>query len=251
MAEEGKKRDVKPPMKHPKAELGRAAARSVAGAVPIAGTLIGEISDKILPDPEAEDRSRWEGEITSEVNSLSGRVDDLDDDPFRKAVTISGGAAVAAKFLAESCPDGMTQDYHTLEEMLEIDPELSKNELLEGLGDLESYGLIETAEFIGAPAEYRLTQAGYEALDPPIMGWSPEQDARKLAGLIACKRAEFSAMELEQETGWSKRRLNPALRIIADFVSLRSNEIQPHYVSPWFHPTNAEFARLRRFANDE
>jgi hypothetical protein len=86
--------------------------------------------------------------------------------------------------------------------------------------------------------------------DEPIMGWSTDKDARILAGLVVQKRQNIKTAELEDELGWPRRRLNPALRRVVDFVAPGrvSQSIQPDYVTRYFSPDNAELALLRRYA---
>lgn len=242
---------IQPPKRHPAANAGRAIARAVGGAVPVAGSFIAEAADALLPDPEATDRKRWEGEVTDGVNTLRGDVDDIDRRTGKQTVTLSEGASAAAKYLVEHCPDGLARHDVTFAEIKNACPDLSRDALLDGLGDLENFGLVETESFIGAPDEYRLTQTGYEVLDPPIMGWSPMDDARQLAALVVGRRDDVRTSELEVALGWPRRRFNPALRIVAGFIRTIEDRIQPHYVTTGLYPTNAEFAQLRRFAAGE
>lgn len=223
------------------------------GSVPLAGAVLTEIVDASVPDHEARDRERWEGDVTDGVNHLHGRVDDIDQRRGRRLVSLSGAPALAAKYIVERCPDGLASYEVTLADLQAAYPGLSKGELLDGLGDLESHGLIESISFIGSPSEYRLTHYGYEVLDEPIMGWNTEDDARALAALVVQKRENIRSADLEAELGWPRRRFNPALRMVVNFIhpGRVSQTIQPDYVTRYFSPTNAEPAQLRRFASGE
>ena len=44
-------RKINPPEVHRKADIGRAAARAVAGAIPVVGSVAAELTNEILPDP--------------------------------------------------------------------------------------------------------------------------------------------------------------------------------------------------------
>jgi len=247
--------DAKPgpierPQKFPKNKAARHIAKVAAGSVPYAGAVLTEIAEACVPDHEARDRTRWEGDVTEGVNSLHGRVDDIDERTGERRMTLTGATALAAKYLVERCPDGLMQDEITLADLQAAYPDSSKDEFLDGLGDLESFGLIESISFIGSPSEYRLTQYGYEVLDEPIMGWDTTTDARAIAALVVQQRDGVRSADLEASLGWPRRRFNPALRMVVDFVDPGrvGQSLQPDYVTRHFSPNNAELAQLRRFA---
>lgn len=238
---------IEPPKKAPKNQLMRATARAAVGSVPLAGPALAEAADILLPDEEARDRHRWEGEITDGVNDLFSRVDGRRGD---RHVTISGAAAELAAYFVKRCPDGLARDDISRDELMAAFPSLTRDQLLDGLGILEMYGLIESMEFPNDEAIYTLTESAYEALDPPFMGWSPREDARQIAALAGEKRDYVMTSELEEMLGWPRRRFNPAHRIVVGMIDPRhvSDELQPHYVTLQFNPDNAESARLRHFA---
>jgi len=242
---------IQPPKKHRAADAGRAAAKGGLGMVPIVGSPLAEAAGMLLPDPTAKDRARWEGDVTGSVNRLHGRVDDIDQRTGKKTVSLEGGAAVAAKHMVESCPDGLAQHWVGVEDIYQAYPDVPRDEIVGGLGDLESYGLVSTVSFIGAPDRYKMTQYGYEVLDGPVMGWNTTQDARQIAALaLQGNRDGVRVAELDAALGWPRRRFNPALRMVVDFFDSGrvSQSIQPDYVTRWFSPNNAERAELRRFA---
>jgi hypothetical protein len=218
--------------------------------VPYAGAALAELADAALPDPEHEDRKRWEGEVTDGVNTLHGKVGEISQQLAPHTVTISGAAAAIAKHMVQNCPDGLMQEWTSIDALQIACSDYSRRELLDGLGDLESYGLIESISFIGKAPDYKLTQDAYEQLDLPIMNWDTMKDARLLARLTLESTDGVSAVDLEKKTGWPRRRLNPALRIVVGFVGHGrvSQTIQPDYVTRHFSPNNAERARLRQFA---
>jgi hypothetical protein len=248
--DETKSGPIEQPRRYPKTRAARAVARAALGAVPTAGAALAEAADAFLPNPEATDRFRWEGEITDGVNNLSGRVDDIDQRTEGQLVTFTGGAAVAARYMIEHCPDGLARDDVTLDDIQQAYPDVSRDELLTGLGDLESFGLIDSISGIGMEDFYNLSPYGYEVLDHPIMGWETMNDAREIAALAAQKPDYVLASELEASLGWPRRRLNPALRIVVGLINPGhvSEELQPYYVTSQFDPSNAELALLRRFA---
>ncbi|MBO9712678.1 hypothetical protein [Sphingomonas sp.] len=244
---------IQPPKVNRAADLGRAAAKGVLGAVPVAGSLLAEAAGEVLPDPTEADRRRWEGDVTDGVNNLHGRVEKIAQQTGARTVSLTGGSAVAAKYMVEHCPDGLAHTWVSIDEIAAAYPDVERQEIKDGLGDLESYGLVSTISFIGSPDRYKLTQYGYEVLDPPIMGWSPKEDARQVAALAVKQQDGVRSADLEAALGWPRRRFNPALRIVVDFVEPGrvSQSLQPDYVTRWFSPNNMERAQLRRFAAGE
>ena len=250
MSDANDKKPIEPPKKFPKHEAGKRVLKGAAGTIPVAGGAISEGIDALFPDPASADHDRWSQEITSDVNSLNEKVEDIDQRSGENTVTLEGAAALAAKYMIEKCPDGLRREDHTLDELIEACPEFSKNELLDGLGELELYGLVTTRSFIGSPDEYRLTDSSYEVLDEHIMEWSTSEDARHIARLSLEYRDGVKVRELHDATGWTHRRFNPAQRMVVDFIAPGrvSQAIQPEYVTRWFSPNNVERASLRLFA---
>lgn len=239
---------ISPPQPHRAADLGRAAGRAVAGVIPLVGSAASELVN-LLPDPSAERRHLWERAVSNGVNDLTDRVGDLDERTGRRPLTLTGASAAAAMHMIKSCPDGLAQEWTSLDDLAQAFPDLARDALLDGLGDLEMHGLIETINFIGSPSRYKLDTSAYAALDPPIMGWSPTEDAKGLAKEVLAMCDTVSVAALDEKMGWPRRRLNPALRIVVDFIGSGrvSQTIQPDYVTRHFAPNNAERAALRAF----
>jgi hypothetical protein len=225
-------------------------AKAATGSVPLAGAVLTEIADAKVPDHEARDRERWEGDVTDGFNDLHGRVDDLDERIGEHRITLTGATAAAAKYIIEHCPDGLARNHVSVQELQQACPDFTRDNLLDAMGDLESYGLVDSISFIGTDDIYHLTQSGYEVLDEPIMGWETLADARKIAGIAARMRDGVMISDIESELGWPRRRLNPALKIVVGFIhpGRVSAELQPYYLTNYFSPSNAELAHLRRFA---
>ena len=250
MTDETKAPKIVPPEPHRRADLGRATARAIAGAIPVAGSAATELVN-MLPDPTADRRKQWERDVSDGVNDLSGRVSKIDERTGARQVTITGGAAAAATHMVKSCPDGLAQQWSSIEDLMQAYPDLSRDELLDGLGDLENYGLVKSIDFIGSPPRYQLEEGAYVAFDPAVMGWDPKEDARTLAREALATRDTVNVATLDEKLGWPRRRLNPALRIVVGFVGEGrvSHTIQPDYVTRHFAPNNAERAALRAFSS--
>ena len=80
------------------------------------------------------------------------------------------------------------------------------------------------------------------------MGWSTQTDAIQIARLIT-DLWTGDASKLHAETGWSKRRFNPAFKLlISIFPPGRiSMELQPNYPSASIVLRSEDKVTLRRF----
>lgn len=123
-------------------------------------------------------------------------------------------------------------------------PSHSKEEIQDVSYDLESHGLLEVLEAINA-WEIRLRPEAYKQVDHEIMGCDPREDAANLAKLMIEKNEGDSAT-LQNQLGWSKRRFNPAQRIIVDDGCV-SDHLQADYVVSWVDLTPESRAALGRF----
>ncbi len=242
--------DIVPPRKNLKADIARAAAKGTLGIIPVAGSFLVEAADVAMPDPSDEERRRWEGLVSNRVNALRGNVNDLRERVGGQTVTLTGGARACAVHLVEGCPDGLGGQYVGAHEIASANPEIGMGDVLEGLGELEAYGLVEPLDVIGGGGSYCLTQEGYEALDLPIMGWNTAGDARDIAAWSLRQGAVVEVRAMSDELGWPNRRLNPALSVVLREIHTEniSREVQPDYVTACFHLDNADRARLRRLA---
>jgi hypothetical protein len=241
---------IQPPQPHRIADLARAAAKGALGTVPLAGSLLAEAADLGLPNPAEQDRRRWEGDITDGVNSLHERMDGVDRHLGEPNVRLSAGAAIAATYLIEQCPDGLGHQYIGANAIVEANPGSEPQDILDGLGELESYGLLEPMDGVGCEGIYCLNLAGYVALDLPLMGWDTNADARAIAAWALTQGSEAEVGDLEAAMDWPTRRLNPALGLVLRCVEDEniSREMQPAYVTSYFYMSSADRARLRRFS---
>lgn len=243
---------LKPPANNKAAAIGRSAVKGALGAIPVAGSIAAEAAEHLLPDPNATDRARWEGQVTDKVNTLDDRVGGLEQDSTSsRTVTLTGATASVAKFMVEGCPDGLNRPYVNVDEVLQSLPEFTKREIRDAFGDLEYHGLVQSLPAIGRDDIYRLTEEAYAVLDKPVLGYDTLGDARELTAMILASDTDsISVPDLETKTGWPRRRFNPALRLIVERIhpGRVSQSIQPDYVTRWFSMSNAERADLRRFA---
>ncbi len=242
------KQPIIPPKTYPVDKAVRAAIRAGVDVLPFGGNAISEAIEYIRPNPEAQDRARWEGEVTQEVNTLSDRVDEINNCVDPSTQMLSQPAAHIAKFMIEHCPDGLRRDWLKVSDISAVLPNLEESDIREGFGDLENCGMIEAFLTTG-PTKYKLTQMAYQQLDPQIMGWCPMIDARHLAELTLREADGAYADELRKATGWLPRRFNPAWNIVLSYIVnghvRRFSNFGDFGVS--CHPSDADRSGLRRF----
>ena len=127
-------------------------------------------------------------------------------------------------------------------------PEADPQDVEDATADLEVLGLIERERLVGKHWLTRLRPAFYLQLDRQIMGWDTRADAVTIARLLLERDVSGAAPDLHRQTGWDKRRFNPAFRVVLDnFPESRiSQHLQPDYPSAYVHILPEDRAVLRR-----
>ncbi|WP_431269787.1 hypothetical protein [Dankookia sp. P2] len=167
--------------------------------------------------------------------------------------TISGTAAALAEWMARTSSDGLHEPYADLDEVAAaLGPDHSLSDIENAAEELSSYGLLDFSRYIGGGAVkpgWRL----FAVVDPHEKGWILEQDARTLASIVLDVQDSFSASELEQRSGFERRRFNPAFSRLLTLFDPESviNEIQPNYPATCAYLSGGTRARLRRFVKGE
>ncbi len=240
---------IDPPKEYRRNEIARAVAKAAVGGVPIVGPVLTEAADVLLPDHGERDRRRWEGEVSREVNGLTDRVAELGR---VNEVILQGSAAEIASFLIKRCPDGMAIDDVEIDDMQASLPDLSEDEILDGLAELQSYGLVQCYNDLNSEGPYTLTEDSYAALDQSIMGWDTIADAQQIAAALVAETSVdgVATAELEAKFDWDRRRFNPALREMTRHVdpSCLDNTMQPYWVTAGIYLSRPDRMRLKRFA---
>jgi hypothetical protein len=237
-------RAIKPPQKSPVGTAARNIMEAAAEAIPFAGiaTAAGRAA---FPPAEEKDRDRWAGEVTGRVNEH--------DKVVRSEVTIKGTTAALALWLSRTSTDGL-HDPHPVTK--DIPPLLGEGHSLadveEAAEELAGYGLVTLSRHIGG-SRMRPTWQLFAKVDPHAKGWNPEEDARTLARFVLEKGDGLRAPDLEQQSGFERRRFNPALSFLLTFFdpNLVSREVQPDYPTYHAHLSPGARLRLRRFINGE
>lgn len=237
-------RAIKPPQKSPVGTAARNITEAVAEAIPFAAvaTAVGRAA---FPPAEEKDRDRWAGEVTGRINEH--------DKVLRPTITISGTTLALAEWMASTSTDGWRKPNVDLEEAATaLGPEHTLSAIEEAAEELEGFGLVELSRHMrGAILQPRWTL--FAALDPHVKGWDVEEDARALAVVALQIGDGLSAHDMEQHSGFERRRFNPALsKLLTMFdPGLVSQELQPDYPASYAHLSGGARARLQRFINGE
>lgn len=233
-------RAIKPPQKSPVATTARNMIEAAAEAIPFAGvaTAAGRAA---FPPAEEKDRDRWAGEITGRVNEH--------DRALRSEVTIKGTTAALALWLCRTSTDGLHEpNMFTRDIAAALGAEHPLAAVEEAAEELRELGLVE----VGVLSRVRPTWRLFAKVDPHAKGWNPEEDARTLAKLVL-EKGNVRAPDLEQQSGFERRRFNPALSFLLTFFDPNyiSKEVQPHYPTIHAHLSPGARLRLRRFIAGE
>lgn len=233
-------RAIKPPQKSPVGTASRSIVEAIVEEVP-GGSIATAIGRTAFPPAEEKDRDRWAGEVTGRVNEH--------DRALRNQVTITGTTAALAAWMANTSSDGLHEPHVDLEEVAAaLGAEHTASAIEEAAEELEGFGLLSLSAHIGG-AIIKPTRRLFEELDPHVKGWNVEADARALAVLALDMGESFAAADLEQRSGFERRRFNPALsKLLTMFdPNLVSGEIQPDYPAAYAYLSGGTRARLRRF----
>lgn len=248
---DGNTSPITPPENFPKVDAARAVSKGIAGAIPVVGSVIAEAIEHFAPDPSANDRARWELQVTTRLNKLaafSGRLQ-IATDSFAwnlaifanyKDAEANGEVAIDDADISANFPDISTADLEdALSDLLDADwisywPDPNSRT---GIGGFHTKALL------------------FAHTDPFIRQTSPIDDARRIANFILDQSGEdaVSAMMIEESIGWDSRRLYPALAFLsAEVLPSDAFETQyhPKYPFIWLYLNGNSRRALRQFVEE-
>lgn len=224
----------------------RRLAIAIVGAVPGIGSFIAEAADEIIPDPETEDRKRWENEITAAVNWLQNFVG------FSSIPSTAGAWQIA--YVAWDLDIAAKGEVSVTEaDVLQRLPNLSVSELDEGIAELEY------ADWISSwpDANSRTGCGGFHAksllfafVDPIKGTYSPTDDAKAIAEYALTREDAVSSTEIDDHFRWKPRRLYPALWFLSQHIVPYAcdNYYLENYPFAWLTLTGESRRQLRVFS---
>lgn len=122
-------------------------------------------------------------------------------------------------YMANQCSDGLPG--HFGDELMESFPAEDRKSLGLALAELEAEGLVTLSHVLGPHLpRVRTTVELFIACDAAITGHDPVEDSVVLAGLlIDDPELGGNARDLEQASGWERRRFNPAFALVIPNVA--------------------------------
>lgn len=232
------------PAQHQARDLTRTIAESLAEIVPGGGIVTGLLRE-VVPSKTDRSRENWESAITERSNEHGERLN-RHEGLLAPTETIEGLPARILTRLAQECPDGLSMQDYDLDALSALFPDEDRQPIKDAVSDLKALGLLKSWDFIGG-WRIALAEDTYEQVDPQVMGWDTKADAVEIARLMLAGNTGH-APELHEKTGWSKRRFNPAFRLLLPlFPEGRIRRvIQPDYPSLGVVLADDDRAQLRR-----
>ena len=154
-------------------------------------------------------------------------------------------------WMAQQCDDGLPG--HFGDELLGAFPDENRTTLGPALAELAAEGLVELTPLIGPKLpRVRTTVALFLACDAAITGHNPLEDSVVLARLLLeTPKLGGNARDLEQASGWERRRFNPAFALLVPCVAdgrVRKS-IQSDYPTMGVLIADEDIVELRRYVH--
>jgi hypothetical protein len=164
---------------------------------------------------------------------------------------LSDLAQRVGRWMAQRCDDGLPG--HFGDELLEAFPDDSGDTIRPALAELAAEGLVELTPVIGPTLpRVRTTVELFLACDAAITGQNPIDDSVILARmLLEDPRLGSNARDLEQASGWERRRFNPAFALIVPCIGegrVRTPD-QPDYPVMGILVADEDVVALRRYVH--
>lgn len=228
----------------------RVIIEALAQAIP--GTsILAHMFSYARPTDLEKDIEAWRQKITIAVNDHEARILSLEAWLVPK-LKISADAVALAVWLTQSSEDGLKTSI-SFSQIQEAFPEVPKKLLEEHCSELKYLGLLTVSSAIGHPithirCEYEL----YWTFDAAVMGTNPIADAVHLAQLMLENDKFGSVSELHKETGWEKRRLNPAVALLMPHIAegRTRQTIQSDYPTLGFSLASEDKFHLKKFISE-
>lgn len=158
-------------------------------------------------------------------------------------------AQTLGRHLAERCDDGLPG--HFGDELLDAFPGEDRKSLGLALAELQAEGLVELSPLIGPKLpRVRTTVDLFVACDAGITGHDPVEDSVVLARMLIDKPdLGGNARNLEQASGWDRRRFNPAFALLIPCIDDRRvrKSIQNDYPTMGILVADEDVIQLRRY----
>lgn len=163
-------------------------------------------------------------------------------------LNISPLAVRIGKFVSRSAEDGMSDMVSDTALLAEF-PDNNASDLREAIAELEMDGYIAAIERGRELPYIRPTLDLFASFDPGVVGSDPVKDAVALSKLILASKDSVNSEALQEQSGMTLRRFNPALGFIIAQIDDRhvSKESNNTYPSRYLLIDAADRVSLRRF----
>jgi hypothetical protein len=238
------------PLVQPKENKGRAVLRALVesgvGMVPVVGPLT-RLFQTTHPSKFQTEVEQWQGDITASVNDHEGRLAALEA-AYEPHLLLSNLAIDVALWIVEE--DEPSPGYPVdMDRVRAAFPSAEPDLVDEAIHELADAGLVTITPVISAGgARVKANWPLFWLFQPLATGVSPMKDAADLAQW--CLSEEYlSSQEVEQRYGWTVRRVNAAMELIATFSpeGLVSRPAHPVFTIWGIHIDASMRRRLRRF----
>lgn len=245
-----KRKPIDPPHRDQRKNTARAVVEAIAQATPVSAGLA-RLYQTTHPSDAERNRGQWENSITERSNEHDERLDVHERAISPHTETIDGTAARLLEVLGRDCADGMRSKRYALDDLCELLPEESQTDIESAVFELNSMRLLEVNRNI-KDFRVRLGEEFYKQIDRQIMGWDTENDAAMLAEAMINDRTLESMPRLQEHIGWEKRRFNPALSRVMEFIPAgRTRQVKtPDYATLGFVLLPEDRSNLRRFIRE-
>lgn len=202
------------------------------------------------PSAFERDMEAFLREMSGAVNDHAERIARLET-AFAPHAKISGLAAnIALQILAQD-KLGRGQDINVDEFLGDLNKG-DRERADDAISELKHLGYLEAQSFIGRHnARVSPTLAMYLAFDKAATGYDTRADAIEIAQMLLADPSTSSIPQLAAKTGWSPRRINPAVTALHNVLpdAIWSREINPAYAETYLHVTADERHLLQRLVS--
>jgi hypothetical protein len=205
-----------------------------------------ELFRVFFPPQTDIDEDRWRRRISAAVNTIEARLELISP-----SLDLSDDALYIGRRMSELAEAG-NQDIFDFDWFKKQFPACENRDLTDSLAEMASHNLLVLSYNMNTPFSHvLLNNRFYEIFDlVAFNGQNPRSDAVLVAKtLVESNNSTFDSRDFIAETSWSKRRLNPAAAIVAEFISDgRKNENYGMGFSVnWMFADPTERANLKRF----
>lgn len=246
-----------------KAEMDAAFVQKVTGKCKFIPLRFGLPVDALPPllqalhSPELKD---YEADIQALINGIHGITQKPPLGPAPRPVRersagqtgLSPAAEMIAKLMIERSEHGDSFDPQLDGNELRPTTQLSDDELIDAVDELEGKGFVRKIVTLGCGAlgfaRVTAEAALFSELDQHFMDWNPADDAVRLAAELVNGGDDRGVPQIAEALGWLPRRMNPAVNYLIARDLVDSSEVCGTH--PWCTHWIRKTPKTRRFLRD-